>query len=145
MTQRTVSILPNPYCSLDVDGEPAGAIPIERMRGVYIGASLDQSRTRRSSQSSIRLRGQEVVNELLDTNTSTKFLFRDIPEEFPLTGYYRAMAKEGSVIAADEASAKKLGVKFLPPEEVVEQWKETSAAKFYSETGSYPAWYQKEE
>lgn len=122
MTQRlsrTLRVLPNPYCSLDVDGDPSGALPRADMRGKLIGARIDQDTSAKAKR--------------------VKYVFRDDVVQVPDIDTHRNYVRSGQLFAADEPTAKLCGVdRFVAPAALLEEAKRAAAHKFLAETGELP-------
>lgn len=119
---RTLRVLPNPYCSLDIDGDPAGAMPRADMKGKLIGARVDP--------------------ELSEKAKRCKYEFREDAVQVPDLDTHRNYVRSGQVFAADEKTAAVCGIAFVTPAVLWEQARKTAADKFLAETGELPPFAQ---
>lgn len=114
----SLSVLPNPYAALDSDGEPAAAMPRVDLKNLYIGASIDRART-----------NEQKTKYLFDTKTEVRV--PDLPT-------YRNALRSGDLLAADEATARAVGIAFVPPAKALENAAAQAAARWRAETGEDP-------
>lgn len=110
--QNRLLVLPNPGHTKDHLGRPACAIPADPLEHTsfrrWIGAKPKTSVKRPKVT---RMIGGQLTT-LVEADYDIEWEFSATPVEIPNTGYYRDRLKEGSLLPADEATAKAAGIKF---------------------------------
>jgi hypothetical protein len=92
MSITTVKVVPNPYCGIALDGTPQGVVGYPGTRS-YVGATLDLAHS-----------------EIAD---GSRFYYPGWPEriyEIPLDGAIANAMLDGSLIAATQECARKVGI-----------------------------------
>jgi hypothetical protein len=112
-------VVANPFCALDDDGDPSGAVTRSDIHERRIGATLD---TERSKASGI-----------------CKYTFTDAPETLPDSAAHRSYLRSGEVIPADEATAALVSRKFVPVADVLAAAKARAIAEYRAAYGVDPA------
>lgn len=123
MKIKTLKVVPNPYSALDADGRPQAVVSMEGQFDRYVGAVLNVEES------------QKTGKHIFDIDTSTAV-------EVPATPYYLRRLWAGTLVAADQATAKLAGLdtdKFEQPEVVVSKARELAAHNFEEEHGQPPA------
>jgi hypothetical protein len=116
MKATKIRVLPNPYAAIDADGVPQGVVGMPLTRGVWVGARLDLEASEKTGKS--------------------RFVFVDREVELPLIAETARAVLAGSLIAADEASAKACGVKeFIAPPEALAREKQRAEEQFRASYG----------
>jgi hypothetical protein len=114
---RTLRVVANPFVSLDHEGNPAGAFPVEGTPGAYIGAVPKHDIKPRSAA-------------FLGRDITTAWEFQSDEVEVPDTPYYRGGIRDGALLPVDEYTAKKAGVEYRAPAEALEKSRSTAAERF---------------
>lgn len=130
----TIKVLPNPYLHLDENGKPAHVIPVDPTTSTaraFVGAVL----------SNAEVVDNYPVGELLSARQFNTWTFSQEPVEVLYTQYYRAAVRDGSLICADDSSAKRCEVSFVPVAKAFEQYKAEAANKWKNQYGEFPDWY----
>ncbi len=135
-------VYPNPWSAFDKDGVPCGVCPRDPEAdaggpGLFVGARVDKTRTKVlqdfAAQHGGGARGAKLAAHELrspmqrtlysymgvasDADDLAELLAAKDPIEVPATKYYRDRLVEGSLVAADEATAKAARVPFTPPKD----------------------------
>jgi hypothetical protein len=86
-------VLPNPAAATDENGEPCAAVQFENSSGsMWVGAQIDFARSKAEGR--------------------TRFTFDTTrPVQVPCTAYYMRKLIDGDLLPADEATAKRAGLK----------------------------------
>lgn len=139
MRTKTLRVLPNPWGHVHVyaDGVPRPCVAVqsdmhEHVAGRYIGATADAVETRPGK--TVRVGSKSVTMQ--SARHELHWTFATEPVELPNTGYYRDRLKEGSLVAADEATARAANVKFREPAEVLAEAKARAVATFDDQHGA---------
>lgn len=118
---ETLLVYPNPFASLDKDGDPCAVCPRDTDAdaggpGRFVGARLDRARTK-----ILQDFGKNARHELRSPRQSTKYSYLGIasndpelankllakePIELPRTKFYQDRLREGAIIPADERTAR---------------------------------------
>lgn len=105
---KELKVVANPYCAVDADGVPQGVAGLPGTNDAYIGARLDDVPSRKT--------GKRRFYFPAAKDGSVKVVTVQVTTTDVLATMVRAI-QAGSVIAADEATAKLASVKeFLPVE-----------------------------
>ena len=127
----TLLVYPNPWSAFDKNGLPCGVCPRDPYEdaggpGQFVGARVDKDRTKVLQDFAAMHggggRGAKLAkHELRSPMQETRYQYMGVasddpllgellagkdPIEIPLTKYYRDRLQEGSLLAADEATAK---------------------------------------
>lgn len=110
---KTLRIFPNPFHALDHDGHPNAVMPKEPEG--HVGNPIDNR----------EFIGAQMRHEFIDPvlpdgdarqrRQRTRFVFSDDAVTVPHTAYYRFALVRREVIAADEETAKAIGMAFVEP------------------------------
>lgn len=137
MGKRQFLVYPNPFIHLDHDGYPAGATPCDRLEHVgittrkWVGAELDAEQTKPIEQFE--------PGDLRTPRQITRFRFHFAePTALPTTPYYADRIRDGELIAADEATARYVGVKFRSPADALAAAKDKAIADWQAREGEAP-------
>lgn len=115
-----LNVYPNPFSAFDKDGHPCGVCPRDTDAdaggpGQFVGARLDDERTK-----VLQDFGKMAPHEIRSPRQSTKYSYLGIASDdadlatklqskeavrLPATRYYKDRLIEGSIIAADKATA----------------------------------------
>jgi len=114
----TLKVFPNPYKQLDHQGRPCSVLPYEpEGDGVttfdarrFVGARLQVTILKTFAPGDAR--------QMVQDNS---FVFEDEAVDVPDTAYYRTAIRQGDLIAADKVTARKAGVVFTEPKDVLER------------------------
>ncbi len=125
----TLRVFPNPWSApLDKHGSPCGICPRDPDSdgggpGQYVGARVDRKRTvvlqKLEAYDRVRSARQNTFYEYLgiasdDAELGAKLAAKE-PVEVPKTPYYKDRLRDGSLIAADEETARIAKVRFVAP------------------------------
>jgi len=128
--QRTLRVVPNPYCALDGEGRPAGLVPKERemvhrfanVHAGYVGGRW------------------ELDPEVPPTDYGRgdpRYPSRPVVARFDSgevsladTIYYRDRIRCGELIAADAETARTVGVPLVPVDEALVIARQTAALQW---------------
>lgn len=130
---QVLRVMPNPFVAFDRDGDPCAVVPRDPDDGggplQFVGARLDRERTKKLQDFGRSKFGDNERFEIRSAKQSTKYSYMGVasddrglaaqlatkdPIDLPSTKYYKARLKEGSLIPADEATAKRVGLQFVP-------------------------------
>jgi hypothetical protein len=124
LPDRTLKVLPNPWCALDERGIPCGALMVDvahRPAREYVGAELDKERTRHVES----LEGYKGADDLRQPRQATAWKYLGIaaddrgladkllqsdPVELPVTPYYQKAVRRGDLFACDDDTARACGL-----------------------------------
>jgi hypothetical protein len=127
---NTLKVLPNPWATLDHVGRPNHAVPFDPEhnpdRG-WVGAELDREQTRVTSV--------PPKHENRNARQITVFKFSAEPVVLPITEHYLRALKDGSLIAADSATAQRAQMPYRDPGTMLEQTRKSAIATFDREYG----------
>lgn len=121
--------VPNPYKALDAKGRPAALVPYVGQTDRGVGATLDPKASEKEKRAIFTFAFDPV---------------RIVAANFGELAYYKRFAEDGALLPADTASAKTLGVPFVPPEETLEESRDGAALAFLDATGAFPPWVTEE-
>jgi hypothetical protein len=134
-----IKVYPNPWCSVDADGNPNGVVPFDCVRHIDLNEFVGAKRKAEiiTAEVSKTFKGKVTGKELVATVTpgrqrthieflgvpaaelkdnGPKKLLKADPVELPLTAYYRKRVLRGELLCADEQTAKVCSVAFVPPQ-----------------------------
>lgn len=116
---RTLSVFANLYSHVDEQGRPQGALPWDPHghnpdRG-WVGARLEAVQIKPARTVKV---GNAVLT-LEEAEYERTLVFDHEPTTLPETPYYLAALRRGELVAADEATAKMAGLKFVDPEKAL--------------------------
>lgn len=123
MPPSTLAVCPNPYTSLDEDGDPCGYVLRVDLRGLSARPVLLHARR-------VMRGGKPKVD--FDEGATT---VPDLPA-------YRRFLVTGQILAADEATARRAGIPWEPVDEALARHRAAALARFQADTGSLPSWAQ---
>ncbi len=135
LSEATLMVVPNPFASpLDAKGNPVAFVafdPEHLPRGTirYIGSTLDREVKKARNIQALRDSGDQRQYSRVNTTIRHDLTPTPIVHSF----YHQELVKQGALIAADEATAGLCGVKFVPPNEVVEESITTRIAEWCSD------------
>jgi len=137
-----LNVYPNPWCALDGDGNPVGAIPLDCDHHLDINEFVGANRTAKVLRQEVtkKLRGRFSQKEIeitvktgrqvnsfsyqgataQDLKDSPERLFAGKPTRLPYTTYYRKRILRCELLAADAATARLANVPFIEPAYLVE-------------------------
>lgn len=123
---RVLSVLPNPHHALDAHGHPVG-VPHEHGRGAYVGAKIDPKRT---------VTHPRAHGDTRPPLQDTAFIVDDAtPVQVPNTKYYLERLADGSLLPADERTARAAGVKFVAPDKARAAAREAARERWKASMG----------
>lgn len=144
--QQTLRVVPNPYCHLDEDGEPAGACPADPAHAGgarrWVGAVLDTERTKLLDRDSEGRKIRRPKWDTTGTDQITKFKFSADVVELPQSVYYLDRIRDGELIAADEETSRKAfgaGSKYVPAKEALAKHRGLAVERHEAAYGEKPA------
>lgn len=151
MSTQYLQVVPNPYKTLDADGNPTAVYPCHRKHapGEFVGAKLTIEVLEKAESVTVKRkdrRGQVSTQTLQSKAERSKgrFEFTAAPVGVPSRGevgaYYRAGVASGVLIPADQHTARVCGVAFEPVETVLEREREHAAEVYNREFGTPPPW-----
>lgn len=114
-------VAPNPFSSLDADGDPCGYV---------LRVDL-----RRLSSKPMLLGARRELRE-----GKPKIVYDLEPVEVPDLPAYRRMIKTGELLAADEATALRAGVPWMPLHQQLDQARAIAADRYKAHHGALPSW-----
>lgn len=134
---RTLSVYANPYSHVDEQGRPQGALPWDPQghnpgRG-WVGAHLEAVQTKAAT--SVVIKG--VAYETEAAEHARTLVFDHEPTTLPETPYYLAALRRGELFAADEATAKMAGLKFVDPETALAAAKADAITRWKQQAHEY--------
>lgn len=149
----TLKVLPNPYASLDAQGNPDGVVRYDPALGLpgvvhYVGATVTAKWADKSGAPAGPLRPPPAVAKKNDAHfrsVERAVTFSGAAVDIPDSPYHRERVRDGSQIAADSQTARACGVPFLPYATAIERAKGRASAKFKAQTGQLPPWARKAE
>lgn len=147
---KMMQVLPNPYRSLDADGKPTAIVPCHSRHapGEFVGATKTLNVLQKATTIDIKrvVNGRTVIEPMIEQFDRSKASFTfslepvQVPAEGAVGAYYRDRVREGSLVAADEATARKCGVAFEPSDQVLARECDVAAKAFKSQFGTSPEW-----
>lgn len=147
---REIRVYPNPYHAIDGRGEPQCAVPFPRNPDRYIGARVDQARSLAFAKQRLAMAGLHPQHDF-DERTGVPALFvYDCDEKglapvavaftAELSGYIARQINDGALIAADEQSARMVGISnFVEPLKQLESEKLEACHYILATLGVKPA------
>lgn len=146
-------VYPNPYASLDAEGNPDGVVRYDPTLGLpgvvhYVGARVAARWADRSAAPAGPLRPPPSVSRTNDgrfRRVAREAVFDGAPVEIPDSPYHRERVRDGSLVAADERSARACGVPFVAREVALDRAKGRACERFKAQTGVLPPWAKKSE
>ncbi len=141
---QTLRVLPNPYCALDADGDPAGAVPrVDLTNTATIERRNRQGRTVKTQVPTLTvLLCAAVAPVPAGKSAKVKYAFESDPATVPDCVEHRGYLRRGEAFAADEATAKLVGIEYVEPDFALELAKERAANEFKAERGVFPHWHE---
>jgi hypothetical protein len=129
-----IRVLPNPYASLDADGNPNGAFQHEGVPGAFIGARLVKADPNHREPNV----GAMIAG--LAKAPLWRFEFDDVdPVELDASPHLLYAIRHGELLPADEATARECGLKFVPVGDALAAAKDKACKAFKAETGKEAA------
>lgn len=149
----TLKVLPNPYASLDAQGNPDGVVRYDPALGLpgvvhYVGATVTAKWVDKSGAPAGPLRPPPAVAKKNDAHfrpVERAVTFSGEAVDIPDSPYHRERVRDGSQIAADPQTARACGVPFLPYAAAIERAKARACEKYKAQTGQLPPWARKAE
>jgi hypothetical protein len=125
-------VYPVPFAALDASGMPVGAVrfdpPTGRKNEVhFIGCTRQHTLIEKRP----RAEGRQSVY-------TTSFRFDLTPQRITHTDYHVQRIRQGDLLAADPATAKRAGVPFVPPMTAFERARYAAIARWEQEYGEAP-------
>lgn len=125
-------VFPVPFAALDAEGMPAASVrfdpPMGRKNEVhFIGCTLE----RKVVEKRTRAEGRQTLYE-------TAFHYELSPQSIPHTDYHVQRIRHGELLAADAATAKRVGVPFVPPTQAFERARHAAIAAWTDQYGEPP-------
>lgn len=117
MPDTSLLVVANPYCALDEDGNPVGALPRADVGGGrLIGAAWEVS-----------------------PDGARRLAFASEPERLPDVVTFRRWLQHGEIFPADEATAREVGLEWKPVAQALDAAKKAACASFQAAKGRPPA------
>ena len=122
VSEAALMVVPNPFASpLDAKGNPVAFVafdPEHLPRGTirYIGSTLDRDVKKPRNIEALRDSGNQRQYSRVETTIRHDLT----PTPIVHSDYHQRLVKQGALVAADAATARLCGVKFVPPNEVLE-------------------------
>lgn len=145
-----LQVIPNPYRVLDADGKPTAIVPCHSKHapGEFVGATKTLVVESPAEFVDVKRKvGDREVKEAKlaafdRSKASFTFSFEPVgvPGEGAAGGYYLKRVREGSLIAADQATARACGVAHVAPKDVLAKEREVAAKEFERQFGAPPDW-----
>jgi len=145
-----LQVIPNPYRVLDADGKPTAIVPCHSKHapGEFVGATktLVVESPAEFVDVTRKVNGRDIKEQKLAAYDRSKasFTFSFEPVSVPAEGaagsYYLKRVREGSLIAADQATARTCGVPFVQPRDVLAKERAAAAKEFERQFGAVPDW-----
>lgn len=137
MSSHWISVRVNPYHTIDHEGRPAGAV-LREVEGTYsslsyVGAVMDSKVADIPGNAAPRPGEQRQLVE----DRTYQFQAGDI--RLPKSQYYLRAVADGSLLAADEATARAAGIPFVPPAEALAKARAKAIADWTATYGEPPA------
>lgn len=134
----TLLVCTNPFLFADAEGRPCCAVGIDPYdpgypkdsrgyRGPYVGARIVSADLVRKGDESFTADGNNAGGLRADRHDRV-WGFKREPFKIYETDYYKRQIREWALIAADEATATKCGVKFTPVDVVRAETKAATGA-----------------
>ena len=139
---RTFRVVANPYCALDANGNPCGAVALDpdAASGAerHIGA-------KRTTQTLAKFGGVDALGRTIADPRGaglyeTTWAFSSDPVTVHDTPYHRQRLACGELFPADRETARLLGVVFVEPDKALAAAKAAAAASYALAHGAPPAW-----
>jgi hypothetical protein len=147
---RMMQVLPNPYRVLDAESRPTAVVPCHPRHapGEFVGATRSLVVLEKAEFIDIKrtVAGQKVVDRQLTKYDRSKatFVFSTEPVQVPGEGavgaYYRDRVREGSLIAADQVTARACGVAFNAPDQALAQERDAAVKEYERQFKVQPEW-----
>jgi hypothetical protein len=143
---RFLQVLPNPYRTLDADGNPTHAFPCSIKHAgnmpMYVGAKYKLVPS--GDPSTLGVNAGKVAFAINTGRPKERvraaYEFSFEPVDVPDEEHYRRGIRSGDIIAANEATARRSGVPFRNHAEVLAGERKAAADQFKRERGALPAW-----
>jgi hypothetical protein len=133
---RTLRVYANPYTFIDHEGRPAGVYPHDaehRAGASHVGLSKVDATTLEKRDPK-----WDTRNDLVDVLHTYDAEVQEVPD-IPGKPHYRQGIREGSLIPADEATAKAVGMKWEEPAAVLERARLKAIQDWTANHGEPPA------
>lgn len=155
---KFLQVLPNPYRTLDADGNPIHAFPCSVKhvgnQPAYVGAKhklvpaagmasitgVDAKGTPGSQNTVVAFRINTGPKERVKVTYEFSFEPVDVPHE----EHYRRGLRSGDILPANARTAAAAGMAFKDPKEILAASKEAAAKQFKREFGITPTWANNE-
>jgi hypothetical protein len=132
-----MQVLPNPYRTLDADGNPTAVVPCHPRHapGEFVGATRALVVLEEAKFIDVKktVGGKAVIDRKLAAYDRSKasFVFSNEPTPVPAEGavgaYYRDRVREGVLVAADKRTAQQCGIAFESVDVVVGKERDAAA------------------
>lgn len=116
-----LTVVPNPYTSLDADGDPCGYVHRVDLRAL--------------SSKPILLGAERYLKD-----GRVKIRVSPDPVEIPDLPAYRRMLKTGELLPVDEATSRRAGLPWVPLEERLAKHRAAAAVRHQAHHGERPSW-----
>lgn len=139
---RTLRVVANPFCALDANGAPCGAVQLDpdASNGAerHIGA-------KRTTRTLVKFGGVDALGRTIADPRGaglyeTTWEFSSEPVTVHDTPYHRQRIACGELFPADRETAAALGVAFVEPSKALASAKAAAATAFAQAHGAPPAW-----
>ncbi len=139
---RTIRVVANPYCALDADGNPCGAVSLDpdAANGAERHIGAKRTTTTLVKFGGVDALGRTVADPRGAGLYATTWAFSAEPVTVHDTAYHRQRLACGELFPADRETARALGVAFVEPEKALDAAKTSAAALYAQAHGAPPAW-----
>jgi hypothetical protein len=147
---KPLLVLPNPFLSLDGDGNFAHACPCASKHvagsAQYVGATRTinvQVASEKVTWQSAARPGQKprMATAITPERSKAVYTFTTEPVELPDLPQYRKAIQSGDILAADVYTAQRAGIAFVEPREILARSRDIAAKQWAAEHGGeVPSW-----
>jgi hypothetical protein len=127
---------PNPYAALDPNGKPAGVVHFDPEHNLGNDVAHIGCITSRKPADASKLWSRYEHNR--DTRYCYEHSFDLAAADIPHTDYHVRQIKDGSLLCADEATARTAGIAFVQPAVALEKAREAAIAEWVANYGVEP-------
>lgn len=117
MPDTSLLVVANPYCALDEDGNPVGALPRADVGGGRLVGAVRS----------------------VDDAGNRALTFSDKAEAVPDLVIFRRWLRHGEILCGDAATAAEVGIPWVPVADALAASREAAVARFQAATGRLPA------
>ena len=147
---KPLLVLPNPFLSLDGDGNPAHACPCAAKHvagsAQYVGATRTINVQVASEKVTLQSPGRpgqkpRTATAITPERSKAVYTFTEKPVEIPDLPQYRKAIQNGDILAADAYTAQRAGIAFVEPREILARSRDVAAKQWAANhDGELPSW-----